>query len=263
MLNTYTEQTTEQQNYLNATLRDQMQNSARLNYISKTFEVIRTVQDYVNNLLRLNRQYRYDLHSLTVTWIKTPFCHVPDCVQKDFNRLYLRVLLPYMTNKVKFTSKSYATQPICIATVESGDPTNKGTGNQASLHNHGVIAARGLVSQRLKSLSDSDIKEELTRFCTSTLKKRRLEEATILLSFISSIEVKRVTNYQMQTEYPFKQSGKFFKYVSQFPELIDWSHITPASRKRRLEQTQTTSEASMERSDMSTNYIEHTLYHIG
>ena len=250
MLNTYTEPTAEQQRYLNSILRDQMQNNAHINYLTKTFEVIRTVQNYTNNLLQLHHQYRYDLYLLTVTWIQTPLCNVPDCVQKDFNRLYLRVLLPYMTNKVKFSSKSYATQPVCIATVESGDENHTGTGNQASLHNHGIIAARGLVSQRLKSLSESNLKQELTRFCNSTLRNRRLEEATTLLNFVSSIQIQRVTNFQSQVSYPFKQSGKFFEYVSMFPEHIDWSHITPASRKRRLQQTETTSEASMERSDI-------------
>ena len=244
LLNTITTPSDEQQSELNSTLRILLQTKS-LSYTTKAFEVIRNIQNYTNNLLHLRDHYRYDLYLLTVTWIQTPLCNVPDSVQKDFNRLYLRVLLPYMTNNVKFSSKSYATQPICIASVENGGIKDSNGGNQASLHNHGIIAARGLVSGKLKSLSESNLKHTLIRFCHSTLTKRRLDEATALLNFISSIQIKKVTNFQTQVSYPFKQLGQFSEYVSMFPNQIDWSHITPASRAKRLQHTETTSKASM------------------
>jgi hypothetical protein len=240
MLTTNTTPSAEQQEELDSTLRELLQTQS-LNYVTKAFEVIRTIQNYTNNLLLLQNHYRYDLYLLTVTWIQTPFCNVPDSVQKDFNRLYLRVLLPYMTNKVKFSSKSYANQPICIASVEKGNGIDSSIGNQASLHNHGIIAARGLVSGRLKSLSQSNLKSELMRFCNSTLKNRRLEEAKTLLSFLSSIQVKKVTEPRLQIAYPFKQLGQFYEYVSMFPSKIDWSDITPASRTKRLQRVEITS----------------------
>jgi hypothetical protein len=244
MLNTNTTLSAEQQSELDSTLRDLLQTKS-LSYATKAFEVIRTIQNYSNNLLHLHNYFRYDLYHLTITWVRTPLCDVPECVQKDFNRLYLRVLLPYMTNKVKFSKKSYATQPICIASVERGGIQESTVGNQASLHNHGIIAARGLVSERLKSLSESNLRQELIRFCRLTLKKRRLEEALTLLDFVSSIQVKKVTNIKSQVTYPFKQLGQFSEYVSMFPESIDWSDITPASRAERHQKTKTTNEVSM------------------
>ena len=240
MLNTNTTPSAEQQSELDSTLRDLLRTKP-MNYVSKAFEVTRTIQNYTNNLLTLQNYYRYDLYLLTVTWIQTPFCNVPDSVQKDFNRLYLRILLPYMTNKVKFSRKSYATQPICIASVERGGVEDSNIGNQASLHNHGIIAARGLVSGRLRSLSESNLKSELMSFCHSTLKNRRLEEARTLLSFVSSIQVTKVTEPRIQVAYPFKQLGQFYEYVSMFPSEIDWSDITPASRTRRLQRVAITS----------------------
>jgi hypothetical protein len=124
MLRTNTDPTLEQQEHLDSEFKISIQEK-NLYYATKQFENIRTVQNYVNNLLRLKHEYKYDLFHMTVTWKQTPLCDDPIIVQKDFARFYLRVLLPLLMGKQKIDRSTFAEQPICLASVESGSNQEK------------------------------------------------------------------------------------------------------------------------------------------
>ena len=226
MLRTITIQTQDQEQFLNNTFKESLKTN-NIQYVTKQFENIRIVQDFVNNLLRLKYQYHYDLFHVTVTWKKTPFCYLPACVQKDFNRFYLRVFLPYLMNQHRLDKSSYNKQPICLAAVESGSKNNNETSNQADLHNHCIIACRGIVSARLIRFHSNSpaLFNALKESIRSERSAKKRQVANDLLSYIVAIVVVPVRNDEIQTSYPFKKFGLFSEYVSQFPENIDWSDI--------------------------------------
>jgi hypothetical protein len=262
MLQTIQDPTLEQSGYLASEFKKSLQEKCAT-YAAGTFNNIRTIQNYYNNLLLLRNHYKYDLFGITVTWLKKEIANGPDCVKGDFCRFYVRVLLPFLIDDKRFDRSSFAQQPICVATVESGKDGHKPSpkkGNQANLHNHGIIASKYLVSSNLIRLLDAnDPKKILRDYVKKSFIKKKKDDALDIINHICSMKVVRVTKdpieQKKQIEYPFKQFGKFSKYVSEFPEAMDWTDIASDSFAKPKRISKVTTQGNL-LSDGSNHYLE-------
>lgn len=202
------------------TTQEQSGNQSR-NYNLKKLETEFIRTSVYDEFMDLKNQYQFQLFHLTVTWqaiynlkphewgLKNHISTKEGILNDQFQRFYIRNLVPYLIDKRRLGTNNRPIQPIAVCFIE--DPKKKNYqknqksirhfGNREDLHHHCLIAAKGMATERLLLLCGTDTLEphfqEHDRSNSDEYK------------CIYSSDLKEIVNTKIQVPYPNKKLWKF------------------------------------------------------